>query len=84
MSKFLVLALRGYLNVFKDGATLDNALSPSNPTPIKLFLVSWRPPKMPKMKSMGPILVNGFEKILGTQGIPNRSPMLVLTLPVLV
>ena len=42
------------------------------------FSTTWRPPsglKMPKMKSMGPIWVYGFEKMLSTQGIPNRSPM---------
>ena len=37
MSKFSVLAFRGCLNVFQNGGTLENALSPSNPPPIKLF-----------------------------------------------
>ena len=78
MSKVSVLLLRGYLNVFCHGSTLDNAFSPWNPTPIKLFLNIWRQPsglKMPKMKSMNLIWVYGFEKMLSLQGIPNRSPM---------
>ena len=37
MSKVSVLAWRGCLNVFQNGGTLENALSPSNPPPIKLF-----------------------------------------------
>ena len=45
---------------FRTGGTLGNALSPSNPTLIKLFSTTRRPPsglKVPKMKSMGPIWV---------------------------
>ena len=37
MSKVSVLAWRGCLNVFQDGDTLKQALSPSNPPPFKLF-----------------------------------------------
>ena len=64
MSKVSVLVLQDWLNVFKDEVILENALSSSNPTAINLFSTTRRSPsslKVPKMKSMGPIWVYGFE-----------------------
>ena len=64
MSKVSVLVLQDCLNVFKDRVILENALSSSNPTSIKLFSTTRRSSsglKMSKMKSMGPIWRYGFE-----------------------